>query len=195
VIGRTALTGGVAPEAGITWRAGSGVDAATRPGGFAEPAGQAWPGMALGRSTIGGAVLCVRGRSLNGGAALCVRGRSFIGGDVLEAGRARSPNGGEGLDATRGRSAGGCTTPVGAARARSPAGATGARLGASRYPHTPQNRAFGSSGELHDGHVMSTNFRRTLPPWHATFQQNARASNAARTRGSRRARSPPRSPA
>jgi hypothetical protein len=47
------------------------------------------------------------------------------------------------------------------------------RLGASPKPHTPQNRAFGSSGELHDGHVMSTNFRRTSQPWHATFQQNA----------------------
>src|SRR5262245_42213752 len=38
----------------------------------------------------------------------------------------------------------------------------GGRFGASLYPHTPQNRAVGSSGELHDGHVISPNFRRTF---------------------------------
>jgi hypothetical protein len=47
------------------------------------------------------------------------------------------------------------------------------RFGANRYPQTPQNRAFGSSGELQDGHVIPPNFRRTIQTWHATFQRKS----------------------
>jgi hypothetical protein len=89
--------------------------------------------------------------------------------------------GGDGDGLTCGELAGlalACCEP-GCARWRSGAGpgdpeATDAgRFGARRYPQTPQNRAFGSSGELQDGHVIPPNFRRTIQTWHATFQRKS----------------------